>query len=300
MTTRSRGPSAGFGWLTRGIGVGFRHPRPLFGGAALLMLLVLLPALVTVPMQLYSLRAGTPLNPAVFGGIMVGSMLLGLLIMPVYAGYLQVVDAAERGLPARARDIFTPYRQGEAPRLIGYGLTMIVLYAVMVATIVAATGGGIAHWYMQVVTAQLAHQPPPTALPQGFAAAVALFAVLSLFLMGFKAISLGQVALGRRGVFGAIGDGLAGALKNVLPLLVFALSAMVAWIAVVVGFVIVGLLLALLGKLVGAWLVIVFIVPLYIVLLLTVLAAMFGVMYHLWRDVCGDGIAASMAPSIAA
>jgi len=299
MTTRSKGPLTGFGWLTRGISVGYRHPKPLLGGAAFLFLACLLPSLITLPMQFQSLHAGTQLSPATFVWIMAGSMLLGLLIVPLYAGYLQVVDAAERGLPARARDIFMPYRQGEALRLIGYGLAILVVYVAMFGIIIAASGGGIASWYMQVLTAQASHQPPP-ALPHGFGIAMALFMVLGLFMMGFYAISLGQVALRHRSVFGAIGDGMIGALKNLLPLLVFAVSAVLVWIVVAIAFALVAILLALLGKLVSTWLVFVLIIPLYIAIVLMMFAAMFGVMYHLWRDVCGEDIVTGMAPAIAA
>jgi hypothetical protein len=299
MTTRSRGPLAGFGWLTQGINVGFRHPKPLFGGAAFLVLACLLPSLITMPMQFHAINAGTQLSPATFGLIMVVSVLVGLLIVPLYAGYLQVVDAAERGLPARARDIFMPYRQGEAWRLIGFGLAVMVVYIILFGIIIAATGGGIASWYMQVLTAQANQQPPPTALPDGFGITMALFMVLSVLMMGFYAISLGQVTLRQRSVFGAIGDGMVGALKNLLPLLVFAVSAVLAWIAVAIVIALVALLLTLLGKLVGTWL-LVLIIPLYIAMLLIMFAVMFGMMYHLWRDVCGDDTVTGMAPALAA
>ncbi|OOG60176.1 hypothetical protein [Rhodanobacter sp. C03] len=300
MTTRSRGPSAGFGWLTKGFSVGFRHPKPLLGGAAFLAVVCLLPSLITMPLQFHAINAGTPLSPAAFGWIMAVSMLLSLLTVPLYAGYLQVVDAAERGLPARALDIFKPYREGEALRLIGYGLAIIVVYVAMFGIVIAATGGGVASWYMQAFTAQANHQPPPTALPDGFGLTIALFMVLGLFMMGFYAISLGQVALRRRNVFGAIGDGMIGALKNVLPLLVFALTSILAWIAVTIVLVIVIMLLALLAKLISSWLVLVVIVPFYIALFLVMFTVMFGVMYHLWRDVCGDDSVTGMAPALAA
>jgi hypothetical protein len=298
MTIRSRGPAAGFGWLTRGISVGFHHPKPLFGGAAFLMVAALLPSLITLPVQLHAISAGTPLGPAILGWITVGSMLLGLLLVPLYAGYLQMIDAAERGLPARALDIFKPYRQGEALRLIGYGLAMVLVYIAMFGIIIAAMGGGIASWYMQALTAQANHLPP--ALPHGFGVAMALFLALGLLMMGFYAISLGQVALRQRGVFGAIGDGAIGALKNVLPLLVFALIATVAWIVVIIAFVLAVILLALLGKLVGIWLMLVLIVPLYIALFLVIFTVMYGVMYYLWRDVCGEDIVSNMPPPFAA
>lgn len=299
MTTRSNGPSAGFGWLTRGISVGLRHPRPLLGGAALLVVACLLPSLITLPVQFLAMRGGTAPSEAIYGWITLGSALLGLLVVPLYAGYLQVIDAAARGLPARAFDVFKPYRQGEALRLIGYALAVLVVYAVMFAIIIVATGGHIVSWYMQVLAAQANHLPPPSALPDGFGIAMTLFAVLGLFMMGFYGISLGQVALQRRNVFGAIGDGLAGALKNLLPLLVFAVSAMIAWIVAVIVIAIVAMVLALLAKLVSPWLMFVVLVPLYVGLFLLLFAMMFGTMYYLWRDVCGGGVP-DMGTAIAA
>lgn len=299
MTTRSNSPSAGFGWLAQGISVGFRHPGPLLGGAAVLVLACLLPSLITLPMQFHSLRTGAQPSLANFGWIMAGSMVLGLLLVPLYAGYLQVVDAVERGQPARALDIFKPYKQGEALHLIGYGLVMIAVYITVVGLTVAATGGGMASWYMQILAAQANHLPPP-ALPAGFGIAIALLMVLGLLMTGFYAISLGQIALHRRNVFSAIGDGVIGALKNVLPLLVFALTAVLASIALAIAFVLLAILLLFIGKLVSTWLVLVLSVLLYIAMMLVMFVVMFGVMHALWRDVCGNDTGTGTAPPIAA
>ncbi len=129
---------------------------------------------------------------------------------------------------------------------------------------------------------------------------MALLTVFALFMIGFNSIGLGQIALRRRGVFNAIGDGLLGALKNLLPLLVLAASLVLAWLAVTIVLVIAAILLALFGRLVGAWLMFAVIIPVYIALLLVVFAIMFGVMYHLWRDVCGDDAAAGTADTAVA
>ena len=299
MSTRSKGPLAGFGWLKRGISAGYRHPKPLLGAAALLLVLSLLPTLATIPMQFHALHAGAaPARPA-FAWIMAGSMLLGLLITPLYAGCLQVIDAAERGTPARAVDIFKPYRQGEALRLIGYGLASMAIYIALFATIIVVAGRGVPTWYMQVLAAQANHQLPP-ALPHGFWVAMALFVVLLPFITGFYAIGLGEVALRRRSVAAAIGEGLIGALKNLLPLLVLALSALLAWIVLVIVITIVALLLALVAKLVGTWLIFVLIIPLYVAMMLAFYTVMFGVMYYLWRDVCGDEIGSTTPPPFTA
>lgn len=296
MTTRSKGPGAGFGWLTRGIDVAYRHPRPLLGGAGVLVVACLLPSLAALPFQWHAMQTGAQPSPAMFGGLMLLSMLLSLLVVPLYAGYLQVIDAAERGQRARARDIFKPYAQGQALRLIGYALLLMVVCIVLIALVVLAAGGGLAGWYMQAMAAQANHLPPP-GLPAGFMSAFALLMVLWLFLMGFYAISLGQISLGHRSVLGSIGDGMTGALKNVLPLLVFALSLLLVWIVAMIAIVLLVLVVGLLAKLVGMWLMFVLAIPLYIVMVLAMYAVMFGVMYHLWRDVCGEDAAPGLAPA---
>lgn len=299
MTTQSRGPLAGFGWLQRGASVGYRHPKPILGGALILLFIALVPSLIMLPIQFHSAIAGTPPSPALFIGIMAVSLLIGLLLVPLYAGYLQVIDAAERGVPAHASDIFTPYRQGDAPRLIGYGLALVIIYLVLMGIVILAAGRGIVSWYMQVLTTQAHHLAPP-GLPQGFGIAMALFTVMGLFMMGFYSVSLGQVALRRRGVFNALGDGFLGALKNLLPLLVLAICLVIAWIVVAIALAIVIFALAMLGKLVGAWLMFALVIPVYLALVLAVFAVMFGVMYYLWRDVCEGDTASGTAQTIAA
>jgi hypothetical protein len=149
-----------------------------------------------------------------------------------------------------------------------------------------------------VLAAQASHLPPP-GLPQGFGTAMALFTVMGLFMMGFYSVSLGQVALRRRGVFNALGDGYLGAMKNLLPLLVLPASLEVAWIVFVIAIAIVVFVFVLIGMLVGKWLVFAVIIPAYIAMVLVVFAAMFGVMYYLWRDVCGDDPASSAVQTIA-
>ena len=295
MATRSRGPSAGFDWLNRGISAGIRHPKPLFGGAGLLMLAVLIPALISTTMQFQALHSAMPMQPAIFGWLAALSMLISLLVFPLYAGYLQVIDATERGHPARAIDIVRPYREGNALRVIGFGVVMLAVYLAMLAAIFVSTGGGFAHWYMQVLTARANHQPPPATLPDGFGITFLLIMLVAIFMIGFHSIGLGQVALGNRSVFGAIGDGMIGAVKNLLPLLMLALGLILIWIAAALCIGIAAFLLALIGKLAGASLVLVLIIPLYIALLLVALTAMFGVMYHLWRDVCGDDVVTGLA-----
>lgn len=288
------------GWLNQGIRLSFRHPKPLFGGAALLLLACLLPSLITMPMQYGLMQPGTTPDLDVYGWIVAISMLAGLLLVPLYAGYLQMFDAAERGLPARARDIFGPYRNREALRVIGLGLAFMVIYLGTIGIAVAITGSDIATWYMQLLNAQAHHQPPTMAFPSHFGAVFALIMVLALFMMGVYSISLGQVALHRRSILGAIGDGIMGALKNLLPMLVFALSLLVAGIVLVLAFLLVGVVLAVIGALISKTLVVFFVIPAYIAAMLLMFTVMFGTMYALWRDVCGDDKATGELSTVSA
>lgn len=291
MTTRARGPLAGLGWLMKGINLGHGNPKAVFGAAALVLLLTLLPSAVTLPLQ-FAMAPG----PAMLGLTMAVSLLGGLLLVPVLAGLLGVIDAAERGRPAKATDVFAPYRRGEAPRLIGYGVAMLGVYAAALIAVIAVAGAGVWRWYLQAMTAQSGEADPASlqalqALPEGFGLALALGAVLGLFVAGVYSISLGQVALGGRGVFGAIGDGVAGSAKNLLPMLVLAVCAMVAGFVLALVFGLVVGLLAVIAKLVGTWLMLALLVPVYLGLLLMMFVVMFGLMYHCWRDVCGDAAA---------
>jgi hypothetical protein len=86
----------------------------------------------------------------------------------------------------------------------------------------------------------------------------------------------------------------------VLPLLVFVLGLVVAWVAFIVAVMLVLMVAVLLGKLIGPWLIFVVSIPLGIAMVLAIFVGMFGVMYHLWRDVCGTDEATAMPESVTA
>lgn len=309
MTTRSNRSPAGYEWLTRGIRVGFAHPKPIYRAAALLMVISLIPALFTLPIQLHMTATDAPPSLETFGWLEACSIVVGLLIVPVNAGFLQVIHAVERGLPTRARDIFNPYRNGEAWRLIGYGavymLITLVVVGIVIAIVMATAGSNLVQWYGDVLQAQASHaQPPP--LPSGFGIGMALMMLAFIPLMGFYAVAFGQVALNRRPVFGALRDGVAGASRNLLPLFVLAVCIFVAYLVTVVVLtvtvllvVLLTVLVALLAKPLAVGLLIVLLVPLVIAFMLVLITAIYGVVYHVWRDVCGDDAVPPPVPTTA-
>lgn len=299
MALRSNGPLAGFGWLARAINLGRHNAKAVFGGAVLVLLAVLLPTLITLPLQFGAMAVGSTPSPTTMALVMGFSSVVGLFLVPVYVGYVRVIDAAERGQPTRARGVFSPYGQGEVLRLAGYGLAMMLVYLAVFGAILFTVGRGLGSWYLQLLSAQMSHALPPP-LPAGVLPTFALMLLLGLWMMGVYAISLGQVALRGRSVLGAIGDGLLGSAKNALPLLTFAIGMIGLWIVVGLCIGLAALLLGLVAKLVGLWLMAVLAIVLYVALLLVMMVVMFGVMYYLWRDVCDDGAAPTVTPAIAA
>ena len=298
MTTRAAGPLAGIRWLKQAVNLGHGNPKAIFGAAALIGVASLLPSLATLPLQ-----AAMAPGPRTLAIVMAISIVVGLLMVPLFGGFLRVIDASERGLPAKATDVFAPYGRGETLRFAGYGLAMMVVYFAMFALVVAVAGTGVARWYMDLLGAQGNAQQAALAmqaLPDGFGTAVGLGSVLGLFVAGIYAISLGQLALGGRNVPGAMGDGMAGSLKNLLPLLVLAITGLVAFVVFAIGFGLVVGLLSVLAGMVGKWLLLAVVVPLYVGLMLVMVVVMFGVMYHLWRDVCGFEAAPTQESSVAA
>ena len=283
MSTRAMGPMAGFRWLMNAINLGRNNPKAVFGAAALSMLLMLVPSLLTVPLQMTGTQSAGRM-----AAVIAISMLFGLLLAPLYGGLLSIIDAAERGRPARATDVFAPYRAGGgAVRMIGFALGMLVVYAAIVAIVLGVVGTGIIHWYTEVLAAQAAKSTTMPALPAGFGTAVALFAVFWLLVMGVYAVGFGQVALAGRSPLAALKDGFVGSIKNLLPLLMLVVGLFVAWIAVALAVIVLVGIAALLAKLVGAWVLFVVAVPVYIALILALYVVMFGVMYFMWRDICG-------------
>lgn len=283
MSTRAMGPMAGFRWLMNAINLGRNNPKAVFGAAALSMVLMLVPSLLTVPLQMTGTQSAGRM-----AAVIAISMLFGLLLAPLYGGLLSIIDAAERGRPARATDVFAPYRAGGgAVRMIGFALGMLVVYAAIVAIVLGVVGTGIIHWYTEVLAAQAAKSTTMPALPAGFGTAVALFAVFWLLVMGVYAVGFGQVALAGRSPLAALKDGFVGSIKNLLPLLMLVVGLFVAWIAVALAVIVLVGIAALLAKLVGAWVLFVVAVPVYIALILALYVVMFGVMYFMWRDVCG-------------
>ena len=294
MTTRAMGPGAGWSWLKQAINLGRNNPKALFGAAALLMVVALIPSVIQLVAQY-----GFGMNNMGAMLWIIGLTTLAMLIVYplLIGGFLRVIDATEHNRPTRATALFATFKAGQGRgRLIGFGLLLTVIYLCAIALIVGTLGPEIGSWYWQAITATQTAVPgtPPEipAVPEGFGTVFGLVLLVMVFLTGVYSVGFGQVALAGRSVGGALADGFAGALKNLLPLLVLTVIAIVLMILAAIVIVIVVMILAAIGGLVSPVLGMVLAAPVYLAFLVALYVVMFGVMYFIWRDVAGQAVVA--------
>lgn len=298
MSTHARNPAAGWSWLKQAIHLGRGNPRAVFGAVALLALVAMLPSLVQVVLQ-SALGLGTTGTMAV----MAASTLVMVVVYPLLiGGVLRVIDAAEHGRPVHATALFDTFRAGnDAGRLVGFGVAMFAAYIAVFVVVVGLFGQDFLAWYMEVLAASTQNDAEAQAkvlqdIPEGFGTLMALGTLAGLFFGGVYAIGFGQVALRGRSVGSALVDGVAGTLKNVLPIGLLAVVSFVGFVAFALVAMLVIVLLATIGGLVHPLLAALLAAPAYFGALLVLYVVMFGVMYFMWRDVCEEGGEAPLLP----
>ena len=292
MTTRAISPGGGWRWFRQAIDLGRSNPKAIFGAVALLALIALIPSMIQMLLQF-----GLGLGPEVVMVVIGLTTLASIVVYPLLiGGLLRVIDAAENGRATHATAIFDTFHAGgDRGRLVGFGLLMTAIYLGVFLLVVSLFGKDFMDWYGKLITAAQAQQaggapmpPELLALPEGFGQVMALGSLFALFMGGVYAIGFGQVALGGRSLGAALGDGVGGTLKNVLPMLVLVVLAVAAMFALALVVSLVGGILMLVGSLVHPSLGLLLVMPVYIGMLLVVYVVMFGVMYHMWRDICGE------------
>lgn len=296
MQIHAKGPGAGWSWLARAVNLGRDNPKAIFGGVALVAVIAMLPSVLQMLVQyVFKLDAATSLS------VMGVATLLMVLVYPLLiGGLLRVIDAAERGEPTHATAIFDTFRGGhDGGRLIGFGMLIFAIYIAVFVVVVMLFGKEFFTWYMELINVSM--QPDTAAataaasealedMPDGLGTLMGVGTIAGLFFGGVYTIGFGQVALGGRRAFAALGDGVVGTLKNVLPIVVLAIIAFIALMVFALVFGIVVALLAFLGSLIHPAAALLFAMPAYLGMLLLMYVVMFGVMYYMWRDICGDAI----------
>lgn len=287
MLMRARGPGAGWSWLMEGFTVAKHAPRQILGACLLLVLCVA----VLVVVQMLVQWAMRPQGPAAIAVVAVFALAGSILFPVLMGGFMRVIDASRNERRARASMLFEPFRRGHGgSRLALFGLCMLLIYVAFITVLLTTVGHGLFSWYLHLLDQQDLGTPvrslPP--LPGGSSIALALLTVFFIFYSCAFAIGTGQVALRGRAPLPALRDGVTGAFKNALPLLVLSACGLVALLVLAVGFGILSAILlvltALVSRVLGAGLL--FLV--YVVLAVLLYACMMGVDYAIWYDVADD------------
>lgn len=272
------------------VNLGGGNPGAVLGGAALLVLMALVPTVLQVLVQ--NVMGVT--SPAVAIVLMLVSVAYTLGVMgPLFVGYLRLLHASETGAATRATAIFEVFSDRTAVVRVACVLLGLLAIGLLLFAVAALLLGGdffveLAA-VMQALEAAEASGAPPALppMPSGFGTLLALLFVFGVFFNGVYALALGQVALGDRSAGGALADGLVGALRNLLPLLVLTLVGMVAGFVLLLVLGLVVVLAAGIGGLVGPAVGMALAAPVYLVAMVVLYVVMFGVAYSMWRDVCG-------------
>lgn len=299
MTTQAVGAGKGFAWLVDTLGLIRRNPTPTLGGAGWVLgaSMVVMVAFMLLDFGFIWLAKPSPVVSFLAG------LLLGVPIMYVFAGmfigYLRMVRKLDAGEPASAADVFEGLRD-VAANARAFGLVMLLLLAtyLVVGSLVAVLAPDLGRWYLEGVMAgpMAEPAPPPPGFVSGFFKVFPIIIALGLFSYAVQGIGIAQVALRERKVVAAIGDGFMGAVRNLLPLLVLSVAVISLWVAILLGF---GILLALVmaaAHFTSQWL-LVLALPIYLLLLVLMIAISYALGYHLWRDICGGG---APSPGVAA
>lgn len=300
MTARNVSIGAPFRWLTKAVDVGRRNPRALFGGFAILTVVGMVPTVVQMVLQTL-----LPEQMVLMWSLYALVMVAALVAMPPLTGAaIRMMHACETGQPASAMDVFNGYRDSAfAVRMVLTTLLLTAMYLLIVGVLLALMPGK--ELMIEVFSRSMATppggQPDMSDLPDFDPADLPWMllwflgaGLVMIATMHVQMLAYCHAALGGHGPVASVAAGLAGSLKNVLPLFVFMLAMLaIGFVAALVLGVVVGLLAAVL-IMVSPVLAGVVMVPIYLGVLLLVYVMVFGFYYHAWREIFGEPAADPM------
>ncbi len=302
MSARAVDMGAPFSWLMKSLDVGRRNPGALFGGFLLVMVVGLVPS----ALQFGGDAVTTPMSAAWIAAYALSVVASIVLMPPLMGAAFRLLDACETGAPARASDIFDGYRDTAfAVRMILLALAFMAVYVVALGLLYVALPGkeALVEIFQRVMSTPNGQtldttglQPPPGGILLWLLAAAALLLVLGNAYM----IAFAQAALAGRSPGAALADGFAGALRNLLPFIGFAIVAfIVGMVLLLIAGVVIGVVIGVMAA-ISPTLAFIVGVPLYLVLMLGLYVVMFGFYYHAWREMYGVPAAPAAPDAIVA
>jgi len=249
MQVRKLPLSQGLAWFRAAVDLGGRNPKAVFG-AALLFIVVLQGLMLALAVLLASLFVSGDAEPSPSTAIMVGTPLYVavMVLMPILiGGLMHVIREAESGRPVRARDLFAPFRNGQAKGLAALGLLQIAFGIVGLLLVTAIAGPNYWNEYMAAMKQMMSGVTPefPHMRHEGLLFLVQL--VFNYFTYAIMLLSVPLVMFSKASLVEAVGASLGASVRNVgANLLAAGLFAMGTLFAAIIA-----LLLAWLAGLVG-------------------------------------------------
>ncbi|MEO8743350.1 MAG: hypothetical protein ABI365_09185 [Lysobacteraceae bacterium] len=288
MTVKNISIGTTFRWIDGAFALLRRNPRTILGACALLLLVILVPAIL----QQVVLLALRPMNSSKELAVMLVFMLVNsVVIPPALGGLFRLLQACDRGMQVRATFIFDVYHeQGAASRMISIALISVVLYAAVLFVANAVIGDG---YLVDLVKAVLSAQPgkPPIlpAAPNGLLLWVVVFTFVLVVMATAYNLAMTQAAMTPRSPLTCIADGFSATLRNLAAFLGFYLvMSVVVLVVLLIVALAIGLIAVMLG-LASKALAFLVVFVIYMGLMLLMYAIVFGVNYLAWRDTLGEG-----------
>jgi hypothetical protein len=293
---RTVATAAPFRWIWDSINICRRGAGAIFGGAGLL-LLAAIGAMIALGMAMSMLFMAARNWPAMSIVFTVAGMILVVLGMAfAIVGYLRLIDAVESGRGASASDAFRGFQDVRAGiRTFAVLLLLMLIQQALMMGLVAWLMPELGRWYLAVMhdVANASRAPPP--VPTAFWKFYPLTLALGLVGNWVQTVALAQVALGGRGIGGALRDGVVSLLRNLPALLVLIVAGIAFALAILVVVLIAVLAVVLIGKLVATWLAAVLGIALYLAFFVAIIAVGCASMYYMWRDIAGPGAVPAQA-----
>lgn len=288
--------TAPFRWIWDAINIGRRGAGAIFGGAGLLLLAAIgamIALVVAMGVLSMAARGGSFMSMAVsitFMIVLVLGMAFGIV------GYLRLIDRVESGRDASATDVFRGFGDFRAGmRTFAVLLLLMVVQQALMIGLVAWLMPDLGRWYLSVMQNVANATTPPPPVPAAFWKFYPITMALGLLGNWVQTVAVTQVALGGRGVGGALRDGIVSLLRNLPALLMLIVAGIAFGLAILVVVLVAVLAIVLIGKLVATWLAVVLAIVLYLAFFVALIAVGCASMYYMWRDVAGP--AAVPAPA---
>ncbi|BCT92188.1 hypothetical protein LYSHEL_12120 [Lysobacter helvus] len=280
----------GLAWFRDAINLGSRNPKAVFGAALLLIgAMYLFVVVLGLAATLFGRGQGAAASGALMGVAAVMTLALMMLMPILLGGLMHVIREVEAGRPARATDLFAPFKSGRLPQLATLGVLQVVVAIVFGLLLVSITGTDYVKEYMAAMRdiSTLMTMPEPRhpillfVLQVGYNYFTYVAMLLAVPLVLFSRVSVMDA------VRGALRASVSNVAPNLLAAVLFVLGTVVAVVVVVLVAVLLGALGALVHPIVGGVLSSAVLLA-FGTALLVVLA---GGSYFAWRDTFeGEGM----------